>query len=1281
MTRRLKRWIVLSAVVCWIAVPAAAGDWPTYRHDNQRSGITAEQMDPPLSADWVFTPTHPPVHAWADPQPKRIEGNLELPRMRFDDAFHVAAAGGMIYFGSSGDNNVYALDAKTGQVRWQFATGGPVRLAPTVWKDRVLVGSDDGKVYCLAARDGRKLWEFAAAPADEQLLGNGKMISVWPVRTSVLVDGGVAYFGAGVFPADGQYLHAVDIRSGKAIWKNDIYAFGGRGAVTPQGYLLASSDKLFMPSGRSKPAAFSRANGKFLFQKPFSWRKDGLFGGTFCSLAGELLYNGTEQMIGMYARNGRLAFTEGALRWAVGKQAAYLLTGSELVAYERDPWIAAKKATPRLNGKILLLAGQLEHLRGVVKVYPKARTKIPDTEAALNKALAEQKRKAPTPLWRTPCDSTDAIVVAGRTIFVGGPNVVTAFDATSGRKLWSAPVKGKARGLAIADGRLIVSTDSGNIHCFVTGSKGRGLKTTQQVAADPFATDPRGTTYVKAAAEVVAGSGVQRGYALVLGGDARFAYELARRTELMIYVVQPDARKAADATEAFSKAGLLGARIVVRRGTLDSLPYSSYFANLIVCADSLLTGRTAAPAAEVLRMLKPCGGVAFVRKAPGADASSTSASDWVEDLKKALSDRGETGTTTNVAGNWVKITRGPLPGAGSWTHQYANAGNTAGGDDQHVRGPLGILWYGDPGPTRMPSRHASTAAPLALNGLMFVQGEDVIMAYDAYNGVLVWEREIPGATRLHLKTNVSNLAADRKSIFVVIGQECLRLDQATGKTLRTYRVPPTRSKYRDWQWLACVDGNLLGTRARDCIFAVDVETGQLKWQRKAGDICLTTVCAGDGKVFFVDRKVTEAHKAEALKGVPHKARLDRLGKPIPPDVRLVVALDVQTGRVAWQKPKYVSDCVVQISRGAGDLTAMYANNVLLLCGQPWNGHFWKEFLSGQFSRRSLIALAGNNGGELWSGRIGYRSRPLIVGDTIFAEPWAHDLYSGTPKMRTHPVTGAEAKWQISRPGHHCGNIVGSPNALFFRSGTMAYYDLQSDYGTAHFGAQRPGCWINSIPANGLVMVPEASSGCVCPFSVQCTIVFAPRETNRSWGMFSAPGAAVPVKRLAINFGATGDRKGADGKLWLGYPRPRKDRLVLDFRLYAPMGADGEYYRNNTNFPNVAGTADPWLYATGAKGLSQCTISLKKGDKSKGLYTVRLHFADTESRRGGERVFHVSVQGKTVLRNFDIVAAAGGPAKAVVREIKAVTATDAMRLSLESVRGATLLCGVEVIAEE
>jgi hypothetical protein len=53
------------------------------------------------------------------------------------------------------------------------------------------------------------------------------------------------------------------------------------------------------------------------------------------------------------------------------------------------------------------------------------------------------------------------------------------------------------------------------------------------------------------------------------------------------------------------------------------------------------------------------------------------------------------------------------------------------------------------------------------------------------------------------------------------------------------------------------------------------------------------------------------------------------------------------------------------------------------------------------------------------------------------------------------------------------------------------------------------------------------------------------------------------------------------------------------------------------------------------------------------YEVRLHFAEVHYTAAGQRVFNVLINGTQVLTNFDKVAGAGGPNKAVVREFAAV----------------------------
>lgn len=84
------------------------------------------------------------------------------------------------------------------------------------------------------------------------------------------------------------------------------------------------------------------------------------------------------------------------------------------------------------------------------------------------------------------------------------------------------------------------------------------------------------------------------------------------------------------------------------------------------------------------------------------------------------------------------------------------------------------------------------------------------------------------------------------------------------------------------------------------------------------------------------------------------------------------------------------------------------------------------------------------------------------------------------------------------------------------------------------------------------------------------------------------------------------------------------------------------------------------------------------------YTVRLHFAEPEELAAGQRVFSVALQGKTVLSNFDVVAAAGAPQRGVVKEFKGVVIAKDLQLTFTRAPGAKagpLVCGVELIAEK
>jgi hypothetical protein len=86
------------------------------------------------------------------------------------------------------------------------------------------------------------------------------------------------------------------------------------------------------------------------------------------------------------------------------------------------------------------------------------------------------------------------------------------------------------------------------------------------------------------------------------------------------------------------------------------------------------------------------------------------------------------------------------------------------------------------------------------------------------------------------------------------------------------------------------------------------------------------------------------------------------------------------------------------------------------------------------------------------------------------------------------------------------------------------------------------------------------------------------------------------------------------------------------------------------------------------------------------YTVRLHFAELQDAKPGERVFDVKIQGGVVLRDFDVVKESGQPRVAVVKELAGIRATDTMRIELvpkapgARLATAPILSALELVAQ-
>ncbi len=444
-------------VAILVQIAAYADDWPTYHHDFQRSGVTSEAIQLPLSETWRQQSPAPPRPAWDEPA--IWDGYNKVydlkNRQVFDKALHPIIVENRVFFGSSVDDQVYCLDCETGKVIWRYFTEGPVRLAPTWDKGFIYVGSDDGNVYCINADDGQLIWKTLLSHNRLRVPGNGRVISMWPVRTGVIVMDDIAYACSGVFPSETVYLSALHASDGTEVWRSEMKDFPA------QGYLLASASRLYVTTGRNRPLVFDRESGKRLYQVK------GGAGGTYALLTGDTLVYGpgkTGKMAAFAPGSGDQLATFGGNHMVVIDDTAYLHTDTELTRLERDHYL-------KLAGRQKELAAERARITAVAK-----KAKTADTDE-VKKQIADISTKldsikndlAACVSWKVECDCPYALIVAGETVIVGGHDSVAIYRTTDGVEVWRGDVDGNAFGLAVANGHLMVSTDQGVLHCFAHG--------------------------------------------------------------------------------------------------------------------------------------------------------------------------------------------------------------------------------------------------------------------------------------------------------------------------------------------------------------------------------------------------------------------------------------------------------------------------------------------------------------------------------------------------------------------------------------------------------------------------------------------------------------------------------------------------------------------------------------------------------------------------------------------------------------------------------------------
>ncbi|NUQ63878.1 MAG: PQQ-binding-like beta-propeller repeat protein [Pirellulales bacterium] len=515
--------------------------------------------------------------------------------------------------------------------------------------------------------------------------------------------------------------------------------------------------------------------------------------------------------------------------------------------------------------------------------------------------------------------------------------------------------------------------------------------------------------------------------ALVDDREASLAMELARRSELLVYLQLDNEEDTAAARRALEDAGLLNRRVYVEHGPKSRIHLADQLADAVI-ACAAQTPREAE--LELLRVLRP-GGKAW------------------------------------IAGKVV--TKSQPDGVDAWSHPYHGPDNNPLSTDSQAKAPYRSQFLAEPYYVPLPAVTVAAGGRVfkAFGHVGFKEREwpwlNTLAAFNGYNGVVLWRRGLTEGFNIHRNTMI----ADEYTLYLADDVSCKLFDAASGKPAGEIVAPPEASG-KVWKWMAlCGDVLYAMTGAeeyRDATLRGKKTSAGWPWRPMTEGYDREEASWARGATFFA----TE---------LPTKRVLWRQDEPQPVDGRAVCMAD---GKLFFYSDRRYLAC--RDARTGGELWNSADRELLEAIGEHTKNQIWHRGFSTQSylmyadgvllfagpQRTNLVAASADRGKLLWQrpdGNVQLVARP----EGLYALGGAPDLYPRSSTKLLNPRTG-EVLADLEYHRGNCTRATGTIDSVFCRvhgnRGTMRLN--VADRTLQRFAVMRPDCHGGVIAANGLL---------------------------------------------------------------------------------------------------------------------------------------------------------------------------------------------------------------------